>query len=226
MQLLQERDPAGSGSTTAATSQTDNPDRSPADTSPPATSGTSSQADSTDQADPIDRATTAAGWRLTKDDEPLVIRPPGAEGDAFASCAASPSTFVELNNLTVITDSNHGSYVADGQTLEYMNCGENGTAPSSGIKLLDGQGIMGSVQKRNISPAECRDAARQANLPNPITIRQIQDDAVLKKNTGICVETSAKNVVLLWINRVDAHPDNHDLRTYLITATQWSPESS
>lgn len=175
--------------------------------------------------DPPKRAKQEGGWLLKKDNEPLVIRPPSSEGDPFADCAGAPSTFVDLDDLTVTTDSNHGNIDGDSQTLEYMNCGKDGSVPGSGLKLKDGQGIWGKVDKRDISPGDCKDAAREANVPNPVSIKQIQSDSVLKKGGGLCVETGAKNVVLLWITRVDAHPDNHDLRTFVISATQWSPKS-
>jgi serine/threonine protein kinase len=167
-----------------------------------------------------------AGWRLTKSDLRMIIPPPSAEGDSFADCVGAPSTFVNLDKMMVTTDSNHGNMESDGQTLEYMNCGKDGTAGGSGLKLRDNQGVMGSVDRSDVTPTECRDAARQANLSNPIPIKRIQDDTVLKRGMGICVETSNKNVVLLWIMRVDNQPDNHNLRTYVTAATQWSPEAS
>ncbi|GAA3791567.1 hypothetical protein GCM10022226_08200 [Sphaerisporangium flaviroseum] len=167
-----------------------------------------------------------AAWRLRKANELMVIRPPAAEGNSLADCVTAPSTFVDLDDMTVTTDLIHGSYLASGQTFEYMNCGKDGTAPGSGLKLLDNQGTMGLADRQDVTPTECRNTAREADIPNPISIRRIQDDSVLKSGTGICVETSKKNVVLLWIVRVDKHPDNHNLRTYVTAATQWTPKSS
>ncbi|WP_258016535.1 serine/threonine-protein kinase [Streptomyces sp. AJS327] len=176
--------------------------------------------------DPVDRPKEEDGWRLTADDEPLVISAPTKEGDAFASCASAPSTFVDLETLKVTTESNHGNHIADSQSLEYMNCGKGGSAPGSGFKLLDGKGIMGEVDRRDVTPGECRTTARSANIPNPVSIKQIQRGKTLTKDMGLCVETARKRVVLLWIERADKHPDNHNLRTYLVKATQWARKGS
>ncbi|WUI03979.1 protein kinase [Spirillospora sp. NBC_00431] len=176
--------------------------------------------------EPPARAKEEDGFRLEKDNETMVIPPPSGVGSTFSDCAMAPSTFVDLDRLTVTTGSNHGHYISGDQNLEYMNCGEDGTAEGSGIKLLDGKGVMGKVDERDVSPAKCREAARSANVTNPISIKQIQDGAVLRKGMGLCVETGEKNVVLLWINRVDPQPGNDNLSTYVTSATQWIPATS
>ncbi|MFC4592315.1 serine/threonine-protein kinase [Sphaerisporangium corydalis] len=167
-----------------------------------------------------------AGWRLVKANERIVIRPPATEGDATADCALARSTFLNADGLTITSEALHGGYIGPDETFEYMNCGQGGTALGSGLRLLDNRGLMGSVDHQDVTPTECRDAARESNLPNPITIPQIQHDTILKPGTGICIETSKKNVDLLWILRADKHPENHNLRTYLISATQWIPTST
>ncbi|RII15847.1 Serine/threonine-protein kinase AfsK [Streptomyces sp. YIM 130001] len=163
--------------------------------------------------------------KLAESDKRMVIRPPAERGEAFSACSGADSVLVDLDTLAMAT-TNHGSYQADGKHLEYMNCGKDGTAENSGLHLVDNMGLMGRTTERNIGAADCRDTARESTLPNPVTIAQIQDDSVLKKDTGICFETAEKSVVLMWIDRIDKSPDNHDLSSYVVTATRWKPAAS
>ncbi|GAA2639517.1 hypothetical protein [Streptomyces vastus] len=58
----------------------------------------------------------------------------------------------------------------------------------------------------------------------PVAVSKIRDDSLLKANTGICIASSEGAVTHLWIKRINKEPENDNLSTYVLTATQWKPE--
>ncbi|MCX4665203.1 hypothetical protein OG453_00695 [Streptomyces sp. NBC_01381] len=109
-----------------------------------------------------------------------------------------------------------------GPRITYEDC----AAPlsSNSLRLADASGAFSATTEQRPTPSACRDTAREANLPNPIPLSKIRDDSVLKANTGICVESSDGPVTHLWITKVNKEPENDNLRSYVVKATQWKPE--
>ncbi|MGP3991489.1 serine/threonine-protein kinase [Streptomyces sp. 3N207] len=166
-----------------------------------------------------------AGWKQMVSDKPINLRAPLPTSDTSAHCSAARATFVDLNSMSVETHQTHAGLSSE-ETLVYMNCGENDEFPDNGLRLVDGKGVWGSVNKREITPQECRTAARRNDLPGLVTIQQIKKGSVLKAGMGICVETDQKNVVLLWIDRVAQNAGKDGTRSYFSKATQWTPEKT
>ncbi len=83
--------------------------------------------------------------------------------------------------------------------------------------------FVGIADSPGLSAQECYDAAHRSDVPNPIAIEDIRADTFLHADTGLCVETGEGTIVLLWIDRAEPAPQNQDLRSYLVTATQWKP---
>lgn len=107
--------------------------------------------------------------------------------------------------------------------FQYLYCDEPGLI-DQGIEFHP-QSFVGLVDDQDLSAEECYEAAHEPTAPHLIPIDDLLEDRTLREGMGLCVETPEDNVVLLWINRVTADPQNNDLRTYLTTMTLWSPGS-
>jgi hypothetical protein len=134
-------------------------------------------------------------------------------------CFTGNATRIDVDKLTVKYD--NIIFRPMGSIVQYVYC--------EGTGLID-QGIefspeifVGLVDDRDLTAEECYEAAHSPTVPNLISVQDIWEDRTLKEDVGLCFETPNKNVVLLWIERVTADPNNKDLRTYLTTATQWEP---
>ncbi|MFC8854287.1 hypothetical protein ACFT5D_14685, partial [Streptomyces sp. NPDC057144] len=169
---------------------------------------------------------TEAGWQVSVRDKNLVLRAPKYYANAQdvgsgTLCNPADVTTLDVNDLDLKTN---GPYVpTSGQWLTYTDCPD--PIKVNGIRLADGGGSFGILAERRPTPTECRDAARAATLPNPIPLSKIRDDSVLKVGTALCIESGQGTVTQLWITRAnDEGPENDNLRTYVLTATQWKPE--
>ncbi|MFE2437267.1 serine/threonine-protein kinase [Streptomyces sp. NPDC059409] len=169
---------------------------------------------------------TEAGWQVSVRDKNLVLRAPKYYANAQdvgsgTLCSPADVTTLDVNDLDLKTN---GPYVpTSGQWLTYTDCPD--PIKVNGIRLADGGGSFGILAERRPTPTECRDAARAATLPNPIPLSKIRDDSLLKVGTALCIESGQGTVTQLWITRAnDEGPENDNLRTYVLTATQWKPE--
>ncbi|NGN66344.1 serine/threonine protein kinase [Streptomyces sp. A7024] len=167
-------------------------------------------------------AKNEAGWKLEKKDVPLNIRAPQHFTDKLSNCDAATTTALDLDHLEVATAvTNDGDDMYNGD-VRYVDCYDRD--PRNGFGLVDGSGVWGTTDESTPTPSQCKAAAREGSLDSPVTVKQIQTDSVLKKDMGLCIETDDKTVVHLWITRINKQPDNHNLRTYITTATQWVPK--
>ncbi|TNM32744.1 serine/threonine-protein kinase [Streptomyces sedi] len=138
-------------------------------------------------------------------------------------CIGGNITEVDLDDLSVGNGFGAvGLPPANGPEFVYVYCEEQGLT-DQGIEFHP-QSFVGQIDDPNLSPEDCFEAAHAANLPPLIPIDDIWEDRTLREGTGLCFETPEDNVVLLWIDRVTPQPHNKELRTYLTTATQWSPK--
>ncbi|MFB6551406.1 serine/threonine-protein kinase [Streptomyces sp. NPDC056405] len=202
----------------------------PSDTSP---SSTAAAADGAVGRDPEAGASateemprTEPGWQVSVRNKNLVLRAPqyienAQDVGSGTLCSPSDVTTLDVNDLSLKTN---GSYVpTSGGWLTYTDCPD--PIKLNGIRLADDGGSYGTTTERRPTPTACRDAARAATLPNPIPLSSIRDDSVLKAGTALCIESSDGALSHLWITKVNKESaENDNLRTYVITATQWKPE--
>jgi hypothetical protein len=172
-----------------------------------------------------DAPKTEAGWQISARDKSVVIRAPKYYANAKdigsgTMCQPSDVTTMDINDLTV--DTNQLSLPDSGRWLTYTDCPD--PIKENGIRLADGGGSFSTITERRPTPTACRDAAREATLPNPIPLSKIRDDSLLKVGTGLCIESSDGPVTQLWITKINKDPENDNLSTYVVTATQWKPE--
>ncbi|MGW7068550.1 serine/threonine protein kinase [Streptomyces sp. NPDC054855] len=168
---------------------------------------------------------TEAGWQITAQNKPLTLRAPKYDPNSEdigydAGCRPADVTELNINDLELYL--HQKASPSSSPKLAYEDC----AAPLSanGFRLADDSGAFSSTAEKRPTPTACRDTARKANLPNPIPLSKIRNDSVLKVNTGLCVESSDGPVTHLWINKVIKEPENDNLRTYVVTATQWKTE--
>lgn len=172
-----------------------------------------------------DAPKTEAGWQISAQSKNLVLRAPkftpnSKDVGLGAQCTPSDITILDINDLGIET--NEGFRPTSGGWLTYTDCAE--PIDGNGINLADDGGSYSTTTERRPTPSACQDAAQEAALPNPIPLSKIRDDSLLKANTGICIASSDGAVSHLWITKVNKESDNDNLRTYVITATQWKPE--
>ncbi|MFG2649811.1 serine/threonine protein kinase [Streptomyces sp. NPDC048436] len=168
---------------------------------------------------------TEPGWQVSAQNKPLTLRAPkfypnSKDVGLDSMCRPSDVTTLEVNDLEVET--NKESLSSAGPYLTYTDCAE--PLSRNGIRLADKSGGFGTITEERPTPSACRTAARGADLPNPIPLSKIRNDALVKKDTGICIESGEGAVTHLWITKVNEEPENDNLRTYVMTATQWKPE--
>jgi hypothetical protein len=168
---------------------------------------------------------TEAGWLVSAQNKNLVFRAPKFIANAKdigsgTQCAPGDVTSLEINDLEVSL--NKGSAGGSGPWLTYTDCPD--PIDRNGIRLADEAGAFSTTTNQRPTPTECRDTAREANLPNPIPLTKIKDDSLLKAGTGVCIESTDGPVIHLWITKVNKEPENNNLRTYVMTVTQWKPE--
>ncbi|MFG2500108.1 serine/threonine protein kinase [Streptomyces sp. NPDC048441] len=165
-----------------------------------------------------------AGWQISAQNKPLTLRAPkfdpNSKDGGLDHCLPTDATELSINDLDLKTSS--GYAMTSGPYLTYTDCAE--PLSINGIRLADGSGAFSTTTEERPTPSACRDGAREANLPNPIKLSQIRNDSLLKANTGICIESSDGPVTHLWITKVNKEPTNDNLRSYVVTATQWKPE--
>ncbi|WND35851.1 protein kinase [Streptomyces sp. BB1-1-1] len=166
------------------------------------------------------------GWQVSVRNKNLVLRAPqyienAQDVGSGTLCSPSDVTTLDVNDLSLKTN---GSYVpTSGGWLTYTDCPD--PIKLNGIRLADDGGSFGTTTERRPTPTACRDAARAATLPNPIPLSSIRDDSVLKAGTALCIESSDGALSHLWITKVNEESaENDNLRTYVMTATQWKPE--
>ncbi|MEV0111999.1 serine/threonine-protein kinase [Streptomyces sp. NPDC050844] len=173
-----------------------------------------------------DAPKSEAGWQISAQNKPLTLRAPKYDPNSEdyghdAGCRPADVTELNINDLELYVNQKY-SGATTGPRITYEDC----AAPlsSNGLRLADESGAFSATTEKRPTPSACRDTAREANLPNPIPLSKIRDDSVLKANTGICVESSDGPVTHLWITKVNKEPENDNLRSYVVTATQWKPE--
>ncbi|MCD0445900.1 hypothetical protein LO763_20015 [Glycomyces sp. A-F 0318] len=187
----------------------------------PAEEASSLASSSHEPSSPESGSTNDSGspYELAQSDVPLTIQAPTGYAPVAAAggCGNSARTRIDFDNLIVDTTGNAEITAA----MRYQNCGEETSRLA--IEMYDGNRMgASSIEEPNVE--ECLQAARSGNLPNPITVEQIQNDSVLVKDMRLCIETEAGTVVLLHITDVQAVESGGDrtLRTYTTTATQWT----
>ncbi|MFG2027409.1 serine/threonine-protein kinase [Streptomyces sp. NPDC048825] len=169
---------------------------------------------------------TEAGWQVSVQNKGLVLRAPKfiATAEDIGSgtmCRPSDVTTLDINDLKVET--NQGFLPDSGGWLTYTACPD--PIKTNGMRLADDGGSFSTTTDPRPTPTACRDAAQEAGLPNPIPLSKIRDDSLFKADTGICIESSEGAVTHLWISKVNKETaENDNLRTYVLTATQWKPE--
>lgn len=166
-----------------------------------------------------------AGWQVSAQNKPLTLRAPKYDPNSEdvgydASCRPSDVTELNINDLELHL--NQKLAATSGPRITYEDCAD--PLSSNGIRLADESGAFSVTTEERPTPSACRATAREANLPNPIPLKKIRNDSLLKVNTGICVESSDGPVTHLWITKVNEEPENDNLRSYVVTATQWKPE--
>jgi hypothetical protein len=153
-------------------------------------------------------------YELAESNVPLTIQAPNQYQSKTYRCNRA-GVWIDLDNLIVHTSHYSGIYY----NLEYVNCGEDLDSPA--IRLYEGD-RFGVSDAEGPDVDQCLQAARSGNLPNPITVKQIQEDSVLVKGMNLCFETAVGNVILLHITDVEpVETKGGTLRTYNTVATQW-----
>ncbi|MGW5865820.1 serine/threonine-protein kinase [Streptomyces sp. NPDC055239] len=168
---------------------------------------------------------TEAGWQVSQQNRNLTYRAPtfhpNSEGVRDgAMCRPSDVTTLDVNDLGVTR--HDGFLPSSGGWLTYTDCAE--PIRQNGIHLADDGGSFSTTTERRPTPSACRATAHRSELPNPIPLSKIRDDSVLKKDTGLCIESGKGAVTHLWITAVNKEKENDNLRTYVVTATQWKTE--
>ncbi|MFI9826996.1 serine/threonine-protein kinase [Streptomyces sp. NPDC051913] len=172
-----------------------------------------------------DKTRSEAGWQISERDKALVLQAPKYIANAKdvgsgTLCNPSDVTSLDINSLELKIN---GTYVpSSGGYLTYTDCPD--PIRFNGIRLADDGGSFGTTDEEHPTPSACRDAATAGTLPNPVPLSRIRDDSVLKAGTGLCILSDEGAVTHLWITKVNKDTANDDLRTYVVTATQWKPE--
>ncbi|WP_369267252.1 hypothetical protein, partial [Streptomyces harbinensis] len=167
-----------------------------------------------------------AAYRLTASEVALTIKAPLYHEDtrvAAGFCYGANATRVNLEELTAHSEAALGSmdYLPHDTHINYFHCNKPDVLGEG--MTFDKNAFVGSIDDPDPTAEECYAAAHKSDVPNPITIEDILSDTSLHEGMGLCVETKERTVVLVWIDRVEAAPQNRDLRSYLTTATQWKP---
>ncbi|MFF7248713.1 protein kinase [Embleya sp. NPDC008237] len=165
---------------------------------------------------------------------PLVIGAPVVPPLSYLDdgiCNGGFATYVDLENLTVKLGQKD---VADDAvpplvTLKYMACHQDSRGDEHGpvtaeLRFLDTGAVAGLVAKPDATLEECRSAARVASLPSSVPFTALNSNLV-GRDTGLCIETSRKTVVLVWVTDVREAPGSGGLRTFSVVATQWKAGS-
>ncbi|MDG4863254.1 hypothetical protein P8605_34465, partial [Streptomyces sp. T-3] len=174
--------------------------------------------------EPVGDVKTEAGWRLTLQDTSVTLAgPKPASGGYNMKCDSKADTYIidVDNDFKVTHPGNIGAAEYLG-ALAYHAC----EVPDNleGLQATNGN-IMNTTTEEFPTPSECRKTARASTLPNPIPLKKLRDNSVLKQNTGLCIETADKSVAHLWIRQINVDgPKGSALPTYLTTATLWKPE--
>ncbi|MFD7509234.1 serine/threonine-protein kinase [Streptomyces sp. NPDC059853] len=171
---------------------------------------------------------TDGAYRLTASEVPLTIKAPLYHEDtrvAAGFCYGANATRVNLEELTSSSEAALGSmdYLPHDTHINYFHCNKPDVLGEG--MTFDKNAFVGTIDDPDPTAEECYAAAHASNVPNPITIDDILSDTTLREGMGICVETQERTVVLLWIDTVEAAPQNRDLRSYLTTVTQWKPNT-
>ncbi|MCF3124848.1 hypothetical protein IPZ68_34895, partial [Streptomyces arenae] len=172
-----------------------------------------------------DAPKTTAGWQVSAQNKNLVLRAPkfypnAKDVGSDTLCRPSDVTTLDINDLDVTINDTRAP--GSGPWLSYTDCPD--PISRNGIRLADPAGAFGVTDERRPTPAQCRSTAQEGSLPNPIPLSRIRDDSVLKAGTGLCIESTDGPLTHLWITKVNKEPENDNLRTYVVTATQWKPE--
>ncbi|MFC9064056.1 serine/threonine-protein kinase [Streptomyces harbinensis] len=179
-----------------------------------------------EEAEPDPAQDPDAAYRLTASEVALTIKAPLFLEDIKAhlgTCYGANVTRVDLEEMTVDTTSPVGTLgdVPESSHITYQFC-DQPTALNEGM-AFHSDAFVGIADSPGLSAQECYDAAHRSDVPNPIAVEDIRADTILHADTGLCVETGEGTIVLLWIDRAEPAPQNQDLRSYLVTATQWKP---
>ncbi|MEV0323639.1 serine/threonine protein kinase [Streptomyces sp. NPDC050658] len=169
---------------------------------------------------------TEAGWQVSERNKTLVLRAPKFypnSKDAGLDSICQPSDVTELDVNDLAVETNQGYLVNVGPYLTYTDCAE--PLSRNGIRLADKGGSFGTTTEERPTPSACQESAHKSDLPNPIPLSKIRNDSLLKKDTGVCIESGEGAVTHLWITKVNKESaENDNLRTYVMTATQWKAE--
>lgn len=179
-----------------------------------------------EEAEPDPAQDPDAAYRLTASEVALTIKAPLYHEDtrvAAGFCYGANATRVNLEELTAHSEAALGSmdYLPHDTHINYFHCNKPDVLGEG--MTFDKNAFVGSIDDPDPTAEECYAAAHKSDVPNPITIEDILSDTSLHEGMGLCVETKERTVVLVWIDRVEAAPQNRDLRSYLTTATQWKP---
>ncbi|WP_327358168.1 serine/threonine-protein kinase [Streptomyces sp. NBC_01304] len=197
-------------------------DKSPGSGQAPTTPAAGGNQDPTEE--PVGDVKTEEGWRLTLQDTSVTLQgPKPASGGYNMKCDAKADTYIiDVDNDFKVTHPGNMSAAEFLGALAYHAC----EVPDQleGLQTTNGN-IMNTTTEEFPTPGECRKTARASTLPNPIPLKKLRDNSVLKQNMGLCIETADKSVAHLWIRQINVDgPKGSALPTYLTTATLWKPE--
>jgi hypothetical protein len=168
-----------------------------------------------------------APYYLSQNEVELAIRAPLFRDDhnlVLGDCFNANVTLIDIEELAV-TPATFGDFDHQGQEsgIQYLFCDDE-RATNDGIWFTPDL-FAGSIDTPDPTAEQCYGAAHHAPLPNPIPPDDILRNHTLRENRGICVESPEGTLVLLWIHTVETNPNNRDLPTYLVSATQWKPNT-
>lgn len=137
-------------------------------------------------------------------------------------CSGANQSQVNLDTVEVRYRVRHSTVGPSGSNhFQYVYCEGTGLQ-YTGIEF-NPEIFVGAVDDPESTPEECYEAAHDPTVPNLIPVDDLRENATLRPETGLCFELQDKSVVLMWIDRVTADPNNKDLPTYLTTVNKWEP---
>ncbi|MFI7272425.1 serine/threonine-protein kinase [Streptomyces sp. NPDC049879] len=218
-------DDSGTPRTTGTASETTSPPSTPTDDAENSTDA-SEPSETPSRQPPPDIDPDAPYWEARSGEE-LVIRAPRYREDIYVDitgqCFDANVTVVSLERLEVLNDIGFGSidHRNEQTRLQYLFC-DHERARDDGISY-DADTFVGLVDDPATTAEECYAAAHESPLPNPVALDDILRGRTLHEGVGLCAESPDGSITMLWIDRVETDPTNHDLPTYFTTATQWQP---
>jgi serine/threonine protein kinase len=166
-----------------------------------------------------------SAYRLVDWQADLPIKAPVFTRDTTVSqgrCSGANQSIVELSEVRVSYRVRFSTNGPVGPThFQYVYCEGTGLQ-YNGIEF-NPEVFVGTVDDQDSTAEECYEAAHSPTVPALIPVEDLRENTTLKPDMGLCFELKDKSVVLLWVDRVTADPNNKDLPTYLTTVNKWEP---